>query len=119
MTGSPAQGVDLGAYNLREVAADAEDLRIALGIERWNLRGLGSGSRIAFEILRRYGEHVRAVWLDSPEIPAGGSPDDRRRRHEERDEAAGGGLRLRSACNGASRASSAIARNLKAWRAGR
>ena len=63
------QGMDLGAYNLREIAADAEDLRLALGIERWNLRGLGSGSRIAFEILRRHGEHVRAVWFDSPEIP--------------------------------------------------
>ena len=62
-------GVDLGAYNLREIAADAEDLRAALGIERWNLRGLGSGSRIAFEILRRHGANVRAVWLDSPEIP--------------------------------------------------
>ena len=56
-------------YNLQEIAADAEDLRAALEIERWNLRGLGSGARIAFEILRRHGEHVRAVWLDSPEIP--------------------------------------------------
>jgi pimeloyl-ACP methyl ester carboxylesterase len=63
------EGVDLGAYNLTEMAADAEDLRLALGIERWNLRGLGSGARIAFEILRRHGAHVRAVWLDSPEIP--------------------------------------------------
>jgi len=64
-----AQSVDLGTYNLAETAADAEDLRLALGIERWNLRGLGSGARIAFEILRRYSAHVRAVWLDSPEIP--------------------------------------------------
>ena len=64
-----AAGVDLTAYSLREAAADAEDLRVALGIERWNLRGLGSGARLAFEILRRHGDHVRAVWLDSPEIP--------------------------------------------------
>jgi pimeloyl-ACP methyl ester carboxylesterase len=64
-----AEGVDLAAYNVREIAADAEDLRLALGIERWNLRGLGSGARIAFEILRRDGAGVRAVWLDSPEIP--------------------------------------------------
>jgi pimeloyl-ACP methyl ester carboxylesterase len=63
------QGVDLAAYNLREAAADAEDLRIALGIGRWNVRALGSGSRLAFEILRRYDAHVRAVWLDGPEIP--------------------------------------------------
>ena len=63
------QGVDLAAYNVREIAADAEDLRLALGIERWNVRAHGSGGRIAFEILRRHGEHVRAVWLSSPEIP--------------------------------------------------
>jgi pimeloyl-ACP methyl ester carboxylesterase len=63
------QGVDLGAYNLREIAADAEDLRIVLGIERWNVRGHGSGARIVFELLRRHGEHVRAVWFSSPEIP--------------------------------------------------
>ena len=63
------QGVDLAAYNVREIAADAEDLRVALGIERWNVRAHGSGARIAFEILRRHGEHVRAVWLSSPEIP--------------------------------------------------
>jgi pimeloyl-ACP methyl ester carboxylesterase len=63
------EGVDVAAYNLREAAADAEDLRLALAIERWNLRALGSGSRLAFEIVRRYGTHVRAVWLDGPEIP--------------------------------------------------
>ena len=63
------QGVDLAAYNVREIAADAEDLRLALGIERWNVRAHGSGARIAFEILRRHGERVRAVWLSSPEIP--------------------------------------------------
>ena len=57
------QGVDLGGLQRREIAADAEDLRLALGIERWNVRALGSGARIAFEILRRHGEHVRAVWL--------------------------------------------------------
>ena len=64
-----SEGVVLGAYNLRENAADAEDLRVALGIERWNVRGHGSGARIVFEILRRHGAHVRAVWLSSPEIP--------------------------------------------------
>ena len=63
------EGVDLSAYNLEEMAADAEDLRIALGFDQWNLRGLGSGARLAFEIIRRYPEHVRSAWLDTPEIP--------------------------------------------------
>jgi pimeloyl-ACP methyl ester carboxylesterase len=64
-----AEGIDLAAYGLEEIAADAEDLRTALGIEQWNVRSVGSGARIAFEILRRYPEHVRATFLDSPEIP--------------------------------------------------
>jgi pimeloyl-ACP methyl ester carboxylesterase len=62
-------GIDVAAYDLEAIAADAEDLRMALGIERWNLRSSGSGSRVLFEILRRYPEHVRAAWLESPELP--------------------------------------------------
>ena len=64
-----ARGIDLGAYNVKEAAADAEDLRETLGIESWNLAGYGNGSRVVFELLRRHPEHVRAAWLDSPEIP--------------------------------------------------
>lgn len=64
-----AEGIDLSDYNLEEAAADAEDLRIALGIDEWNLRGFGTGARLAFEVLRRFPEHVRAAYLDTPEIP--------------------------------------------------
>ena len=64
-----AEGIDLSAYNLQEMAGDAEDLRVALGFDQWNLRGLGSGARLAFEIIRRYPDRVRAAWLDTPEIP--------------------------------------------------
>jgi pimeloyl-ACP methyl ester carboxylesterase len=63
------RGIDPSAYSLAEAAADVEDLRVALGIERWNLGGYGSGARLAFEILRRDGEHVRSLYLDSPEAP--------------------------------------------------
>jgi len=63
------QGIDLGSYNLAESAADAEDLRAALGIQEWNLITLGSASSISFEIMRRYPEHVRAAVFDSPAAP--------------------------------------------------
>ena len=63
------RGIDLAAYDLQEMAADAEDLRVALGVGEWNLRGLGSGARLALEIIRRYPEHIRATWLDTPELP--------------------------------------------------
>jgi len=64
-----SQGTDLSAFDLREMAADAEDLRTALGIDRWNVLALGTTSRIALEYLRGHPDHVRAAVLDSPEWP--------------------------------------------------
>jgi pimeloyl-ACP methyl ester carboxylesterase len=64
-----AQGIDLSAFDLREIAADAEDLRVALGVDRWNVMALGTTSRIALEYLRDHPDHVRAAVLDGPEWP--------------------------------------------------
>lgn len=64
-----SQRIDLTAFDLREMAADAEDLRAALGIDRWSVIALGTTSRIALEYLRHYPDHVRAAVLDSPEWP--------------------------------------------------
>ena len=64
-----AEGIDLDSYNLAEMAADVEDLRIALGIDAWNVQTSGTASAISFEILRRYPEHVRAAVFDSPLPP--------------------------------------------------
>ena len=64
-----AEGVDLSSYNVAEMAADAEDLRVALGIDEWNLLSYGTASAISFEILRRYPEHVRSATFDSPLPP--------------------------------------------------
>jgi pimeloyl-ACP methyl ester carboxylesterase len=63
-------GVDLTAFDLREMAADAEDLRVALDIQEWNIMATGTTSRIALEYLRRYPGNVRAAVLDSPEWPS-------------------------------------------------
>jgi pimeloyl-ACP methyl ester carboxylesterase len=64
-----SEGVDLSAFDLREMAADAEDLRTVLGIDHWSVMALGTASRIALEYLRRYPAHVHAAVLDSPEWP--------------------------------------------------
>ena len=63
------RGVDLSAFGLREMAADAEDLRVALGIDGWNVMALGTTSRIALEYLRDFPRHIRAAVLDSPDWP--------------------------------------------------
>lgn len=62
-------GVNLAAYNLAESAADVEDLRVALGFESVNLLTLGTMSRVAFEVMRRYPDHIRAAVFDTPSIP--------------------------------------------------
>jgi len=59
-------GVDLRGYTTAASAADAEDLRRALGIPRWNLYGTSYGTQIALALLRDHPESVRSAVLDSP-----------------------------------------------------
>lgn len=66
-----AAGIDLSTVSTPAHAADVEDLRIALGIEEWNLLGTSYGSRIALRVMDQYPDGVRSVVLDSaypPEI---------------------------------------------------
>ncbi|MFE2547181.1 alpha/beta fold hydrolase [Streptomyces sp. NPDC059355] len=64
-----AAGVDLGAYNSTENAADFADLRTALNIPRWNVYGYSYGSDLALTYLRLHPEGIRAVALDSVTPP--------------------------------------------------
>ncbi|HZY26965.1 MAG TPA: alpha/beta fold hydrolase [Jiangellaceae bacterium] len=64
-----ADGVDLGAYNLTESAADVADLQRALGVDQVNLIGTGTASRIALETLRNHPDGIRTAVLDSPDLP--------------------------------------------------
>ena len=63
------QGIDPSDFNIMAMAADGEDLRHALGTERWNVTTFGSASRIALEMMRRYPAGIRSVVLDSPSFP--------------------------------------------------
>jgi pimeloyl-ACP methyl ester carboxylesterase len=58
-------GVDLSQYNSANSAADVEDLRLALGIDKWNLYGVSYGTRLALTVMRDFPAGVRAVVLDS------------------------------------------------------
>ena len=64
-----AAGVDLSGYNTTENAADLADIRIAMGIDEWNLRGVSYGSALAIETVRRHPEGLRSVLLDSVVAP--------------------------------------------------
>ena len=65
------QGIDLSAYNSRESAADIEDLRRVLKLDKINLWGLSYSSRLMLEVLRDYPNGIRSVVLESslpPEV---------------------------------------------------
>ena len=64
-----ATGVDLAAYNTTENAADIADLRVALGIDSWNVYGVSYGSRLALTVLRDHPQGIRSVVLDSVSPP--------------------------------------------------
>lgn len=64
-----ATGIDLAAYNTTENAADIAELRVALGIDSWNVYGVSYGSRLALTVLRDHPQGIRSVVLDSVSPP--------------------------------------------------
>ena len=70
-----ARGVDLGAYNSTESAADYADLRVALGVEQWNVFGISYGTDLALHYMRLHPKGIRSVGIDGvlPPSLAGGA----------------------------------------------
>jgi pimeloyl-ACP methyl ester carboxylesterase len=65
-----SQDVDPARYDLENAARDTEDLRIALGVDRWAyLNSYGTSSRYLFEYLREFPGRAQAAYLDSPQFP--------------------------------------------------
>jgi pimeloyl-ACP methyl ester carboxylesterase len=58
-------GADFAAYNTTESASDIADLRIAMGIERWNIYGVSYGTDLALQVLRDHPEGVRSMVIDA------------------------------------------------------
>jgi pimeloyl-ACP methyl ester carboxylesterase len=76
------EGVNPDAYTSAENAADLNDLRLALGIDEWNLYGISYGTRLALTAVRDFPEGLRSVVIDSvvplqsnlfTELPASGA----------------------------------------------
>jgi pimeloyl-ACP methyl ester carboxylesterase len=63
-------GIDLSAYNTTEAVADYADLRIALGIEEWNVLGHSYGSYLVQVMMRERPEGIRSVLLEGIVPPA-------------------------------------------------
>lgn len=57
--------IEIPSYTSLTTAADIEDLRIMLGVEKWDIYGTSYGSRIGFSVMEQYPETVRSVVFDS------------------------------------------------------
>jgi pimeloyl-ACP methyl ester carboxylesterase len=62
--------IDLAAYNVANAAGDVVALAGAMRLKSWNVGAWGSSSRIALQLLQRDHPGLRAMFLDSPELPA-------------------------------------------------
>jgi pimeloyl-ACP methyl ester carboxylesterase len=60
-----ATNANLTAYTTAAVAADLEDLRLALGYKQWNIMAFYNGSRLALTMMRDYPQDIRSVIMDS------------------------------------------------------
>ncbi len=61
-----AEDIDLNSYHTNAIAADIEDLRKALQIEKWNLLSLSYSTKIAQVLMRDYPAGIRSIVMDSP-----------------------------------------------------
>jgi len=59
----------LGRYRTRDFIADLEELRVALGVARWNLHGVSYGTRVALQYMARHPDRVRSAILMAPVPP--------------------------------------------------
>jgi pimeloyl-ACP methyl ester carboxylesterase len=60
-----AAGADLAAYNTTESSSDVADLRIAMGIDQWNIYGISYGVDLALQTLRDHPAGIRSVVIDA------------------------------------------------------
>jgi pimeloyl-ACP methyl ester carboxylesterase len=59
------QGINLSAYNSAESAADIEDLRRVLKLDKINLHGVSYSARLMLNVMRDYPQGIRSVVLES------------------------------------------------------
>lgn len=60
-----AAGIDLAAYNSAESAADLDDIRRALGYDRWNLVAISADGVLGLTYMRLFPDGIRSAIIDS------------------------------------------------------
>jgi pimeloyl-ACP methyl ester carboxylesterase len=62
-------GIDVSVFNSFQLSEDAETIRKALKIIKWNIYGVSFGTTVALNLLRNHGKNINSVMLDSPFPP--------------------------------------------------
>lgn len=70
-----SQGIDVGSFSSMQSAADAEAIRKALRIDKWNVYGVSHGTTVALNLLRDHAAGIHSMILDSPYPPNAPWPD--------------------------------------------
>jgi pimeloyl-ACP methyl ester carboxylesterase len=63
-----AAGIDLSAYNVREMAEDVHDAVRAAGYEKFSVWGVSFGTGLAQQIAKLFPQDVASIILDSPTV---------------------------------------------------
>lgn len=60
-----SEGIDIGAYTVKQSVQDIEMLRKELGYDQWNIYGISHGTRVALMLMDTFPEGIRSAVLDS------------------------------------------------------
>lgn len=63
------EGIDLDDYDTLASVADMESLRLAFGLEQWNVWGVSYGTRLGLAYARVHPDQVRSLVIDSVYAP--------------------------------------------------
>ncbi|MDQ3015531.1 MAG: alpha/beta hydrolase [Bacteroidota bacterium] len=70
-----SEGIDIASFNSTQLSDDAEAIRKALQIRRWDVYGVSFGTTVALQLLRNHGKTIRSMIMDSPFPPNAPWPD--------------------------------------------
>lgn len=64
-----SKNIPINTFTSFQIAADADEVRKNLNIEKWNVYGVSYGSHVAMQYMRHFGKGINGVVLDSPFPP--------------------------------------------------
>ena len=63
------KNIPINTFTSFQIAADADEVRKNLNIEKWNVYGVSYGSHVAMQYMRHFGKGINRIVLDSPFPP--------------------------------------------------